>query len=266
MIHSDDWVRALVDEVPRLYAQLVGELRPLADEPDRSTPRADLSPPDDDGPARLSDGRGAVQAVGLLSATVTGTPTRNDAVKQRGMPGSAAPLDLNALAAQEGLWIALDELLADLRYARGLPHRQGMWTLAGMSVVMPLIDGLSDDQRATRWLAVGLARLGSARARARGVLGLDAQLLMLGPCPVVQEPYPAAWDASGLEVLAVWDDGLCRAFDVAASVGRDVWTRSHLRVDVAAGTRSPEGDIHCRTCGARWAGEDGRRELARLMA
>ncbi|MEX5713210.1 hypothetical protein AB1484_34500, partial [Parafrankia sp. FMc6] len=178
------------------------------------------------------------------------------------------------LYAQEDIWTACVDLLADLRYARGFPDRPpGPHAAPRTDLIGPLLDALTDTQRASRWLTIGLARLADARTHARRVLGLDPELLALGACPSVVEPYPAVWDQSGIMPIAMWDDGLCRRYNVAASKPAasprwrpvDVWARSHLVVDVAAGTRSPDGDITCPTCRRRWAGEAGRRELAGLM-
>jgi hypothetical protein len=250
-----DFVRDLCRELPTLYAQLGAELgaQRLDDGPDRSTPGGN--------------------AGALIAGTVIATVTRTTGLTRRGVPGSAAPLDIAVLGAQEDIWTALDALVADLRWARRLPHREGIWSIEALSLVLPLMEGLDEEQRASRWLTLGLRRLADARDGARRVLGLDERLLTLGECPSrILEDYPAAWDDDGYTPVAVWDDGLCRRYDPAAS-GResrlgapvDVWRRSHLVVDPTAGTASPAGDVRCVGCGRRWAGDEGRAQLGELL-
>lgn len=296
-----DRTTELLAELPTLYTQLqqqLGARHLLADE--RSTPTARTTwwctthrtahhpskwnahwgePGNHESCQSGPDPRGPGRVAHLASATVTATPRRDrQGIHRSGPPGSAAPLDIEVLTAQEDIWTACVDLLADLRYALRLPERPPIRPHEKRAIpptdpIGPLIDALSDAQRAGRWLTVHLARLDDARTRARGVLGLDPELLKLGPCPNVVEAYPAVWDPSGIMPLAMWDDGLCRRYNVRKSQPAaspdwravDVWDRSHLVVDVAAGTKSPDGDIVCRTCRRRWAGEPGRRELAGLM-
>lgn len=204
-----------------------------------------------------------------IGAALTGTaPTYST---RRRVPTSRPPLDLEALAAQEAIWTAAVDVASDLRHALG-HHTVDRWPGA-LTHLPGLIPALPDGAHGGRWLQIGLGRLAEARDGARRVLDLDPRLTQLGPCPNVREDYPAAWTADGHEATAVWADGRCRRYDVTASsrairtAGRtvDIWARAHLVVDLEAGTKSPEGDIRCPACRRRWAGEEGRAELARLM-
>ncbi len=276
-----DPLATLCAELGALYRDLGAALRPGAgDEPDRSSvmrpallwcaQHAAAHHRDEwtDGCTPGQDPRRAT-AAGIGPALVA---TAAAGAGRRPVPGSRPPLDMGVLAAQEAIWTAAADLAEDVRYQLGWADRPLSGTRA--LVALPDLVEAVPEASAGRWLTVGLARLQEARAGARRVLGLDPVLLELGPCPSVRDDYPAAWTADGQGALAVWTDGLCRRYDATASArasretGRpaDVWHRAHLAVDPAAGTLSPEGDIRCRACGRRWAGEVGRRELWRLLA
>lgn len=254
---SDDWVRALVGELPELYARLGAELGGQAVDPDPSTPGGD--------------------AGHLVAATVVTTPAPVEATVGRAAPGSSAPLDLEVLAAQERIWLDLDDLVERLREARGLPHPAVSPMPWGedlrelerrCGLVLPLLDALGRDQRQARWVETALRRVARARDAARRTLGETSRTARVGLCPVDREPYPAAWDDSGAQVLAWWDDRVCRRYDDRASeprAGGEVWRRSVLRVDPRASAATREGDIVCPGCGARWEGEAGRRRLGDLL-
>ncbi|MBL7494457.1 hypothetical protein I6A60_01850 [Frankia sp. AgB1.9] len=297
---ADDWIRDLCREIPALYAELGAELGAQLDGPDQSTPKSAApswclthgqAHPDDrwDWEAtyepetqswtgtRCQARLGYADAGHLIGATVTATPTRGEHVARSGAPGSGAPDHaLVWLGAQSDLWTTVDDLLMRLREARQLPHPECSPMPAGNSpkelgrrcgLVLPLLDALSQDQRRARWLTIALGRLRGAHVRALAALGEIGPTQILGLCPVVQEPYPGAWDAAGTVVTAWWEDGQCRRYDYAASVeaGQDLWVRSVLRVDPRAAVATRESDVRCPGCGVRWSGEDGRRQLGRLL-
>lgn len=228
------------------------------------------TPGPDPGPdRRILAGAAAVRP------TLTATPGRGHG--GRSVPGSRPPLDLDILRAQEDIWTAATELVADLRYRLGHVRReQGMSALAHLPM---LVDQLAQDGPWPRWVDVGIHRLEKARTRARQALDIDLRPLSLDACPSDRQPYTAAWAFDG-SPLAEFVDGVCREYDWTAAAAWtavrwrtnpaagpvDVWRTSRLFVqDPAAPVESAAAAIRCPGCRRVWTGLQGRVELNALL-
>lgn len=217
-------------------------------------------------------------AGGASWARPTLTATTKAGQGGRSVPSSRPPLDLGILTAQEEIWTAATELVADLRHRLGHARRErGMSALAHVPM---LVDQLTEGGAEPRWVTVGITRLNHARTSAREALDIDLRPLRLDPCPSDRQPYTAAWAGPDWEPLAEFTDGICREYDWTASAAWtvtrrradpdagpvDVWRPARLYVrNPTAAAESEAAAIRCPGCRRVWAGLQGRAELFDLM-
>ncbi len=230
-------------------------------------------------PPRPYAGAGPVEdpslAAPILAATLTGTAPRYSI--RRRVPTSGSPLDLELLGAQEGIEAVSVDLATQAREALGDITREHGPERA--LEVLPMLYGRLEagGPLARRMPAV----LDALRRRARYALDLDRRPLPLGhACPSVQDDYLATW-AGGFTPAAEWVDGVCRTYDVVASVRAtrvraelagcevepvEVWVRSMLVVrDPDAPAGSDGAAPWCPGCGRSWRTAAEFRQLYALL-
>jgi hypothetical protein len=225
------------------------------------------------------------------------TPTAPSFSTRRRVPASRPPLDLEGLAAQEGIDRAVRALLADIRAALALPDRPTA-TRRALQVLPRLLGALPEGHHLTRRAPAVLEAL---RARARHVLDLDERWFVLGQCPEIhQTGAPVGWDSAGrpvayvevrdcmtYDVLGSLDatkkrrDAHRRALDAAAKASIrgedtreqlaalglasgpvDIWRRSHIRIDRDADLTTAVAS--CSGCPRTWDARE-RARLGRML-
>lgn len=198
-----------------------------------------------------------------VAASLMATAPPSDGAR-RGVPGSRPPLSgpaLDALSAQEGIWIAAIDLANGLREALGhtTRHRQALRALAALPALVDAAE--PGDRGPLRHQALRALRV--ARQRARDVLGLSRDVMWMSECPGWYDHETTRLVCVEGQLVEVRDN-LCWTLDLRAMTegdgSQEIWRRSRVAMLRDEQTFSGRPRIVCFSC---WY-EPEDADLARL--
>jgi hypothetical protein len=274
-------------------AAVPGQDRRLTCERDRDHPgdhrhggatwRTGETPDTEPPPRRRADREDLTELCSELGALrdaleVAAVPGGRGAAGRRSVPGSRPPVDVEALAATEGIETTVRGMWDALRAALGLPTGRGT-PQAQLRQIPAYVEALPAGHPLTARVPAVLA---ARRDHARRVLAWDAEMIWLGDCPSVFEPRDmltrdgwvagdtGCWavDGSAMADLAL-GQALPEVVSAAAESAADgeepvIWRRS--RMGLPRDADMAHADVVCRVCGYRSRPEDRAQQVLEQLA